>query len=61
MNVQHELSAQARNFNWLLTSFVEGTSGVTLALADVPYVPIAKSDRADNALRQARGHLVVKI
>ncbi len=33
MTVQHELSAQARNFNWLLTSFVEGTSGVTLAVA----------------------------
>ncbi len=33
MNVQHELSAQARNFNWLLTSFVEGTSGVTLSVA----------------------------
>jgi hypothetical protein len=31
-------------------------AGVTLVLADVPYVPIAKSDRADNALRQARGH-----
>jgi predicted regulator of Ras-like GTPase activity (Roadblock/LC7/MglB family) len=33
VTVQHELSAQARNFNWLLTSFVEGTSGVTLAVA----------------------------
>ena len=33
MTVQHELSAQARNFNWLLTSFVDGTSGVTLAVA----------------------------
>ena len=33
MTVQHELSAEARNFNWLLTSFVEGTSGVTLAVA----------------------------
>ncbi len=33
MTVQHELSAQARNFNWLLTSFVEGTSGVTLSVA----------------------------
>ena len=33
MTVQHELSAQARNFNWLLTSFVEGPSGVTLAVA----------------------------
>ena len=33
MNVQHELSAQARNFNWLLTSFVDGTSGVTNAVA----------------------------
>jgi hypothetical protein len=30
---------------------------VTLGLADVSYVPIAKSDRADNALRQARGQL----
>jgi hypothetical protein len=29
---------------------------MTLALADVPYVPIAKYDRADNPLRQARGH-----
>jgi uncharacterized protein len=33
VTVQHELSAQARNFNWLLTSFVDGTSGVTLAVA----------------------------
>ncbi|MGQ0825344.1 MAG: roadblock/LC7 domain-containing protein [Actinomycetota bacterium] len=34
MNVeQHELSAQARNFNWLLSSFVEGASGVTNAVA----------------------------
>ena len=33
MTVQHELSAQARNFNWLLSSFVEGTSGVTHAVA----------------------------
>jgi predicted regulator of Ras-like GTPase activity (Roadblock/LC7/MglB family) len=33
VTVQHELSAQARNFNWLLTSFVEGTSGVTLSVA----------------------------
>ena len=34
MNVgQHELSAQARNFNWLLSSFVDGASGVTNAVA----------------------------
>jgi predicted regulator of Ras-like GTPase activity (Roadblock/LC7/MglB family) len=30
---QHELSAQARNFNWLLTNFVDSTSGVTNAVA----------------------------
>ena len=34
MNVeQRELSAQARNFNWLLSNFVDGASGVTNAVA----------------------------